>query len=141
MTLLSQAPILIDGIEPAGPYRPGVCNIGPAEIARRRRSGYVATIATIVLLAFLVVIGAPPIVRLLAILPAAAAASGYLQAAFKFCAGFAARGVFNFDELGKSEEIADAAAHAQDQARSRQILVASLSVGIIVGVVAVLLPL
>ena len=69
-------------------YRPGVCNIGPEEIARRRRSGHVALVATVVLLAVLVAIGAPPLVRLLLILPAGAAASGYLQARLKFCAGF-----------------------------------------------------
>ena len=73
-------------------YRPGVCNIGPAEIARRRMAGHVGLIATLGLLAFLIVIGAPPVMRLLVVLPAAASASGYLQAWLKFCAGFGSRG-------------------------------------------------
>ena len=34
-------------------YRPGVCNIGPAEIARRRRAGHVGALATVGLLAVL----------------------------------------------------------------------------------------
>ena len=33
-------------------YEPGVCNIGPAEIARRRRSGHVGALITIGLLGF-----------------------------------------------------------------------------------------
>ena len=28
-------------------YRPGVCNIGPAEIARRRMAGHVGLVATL----------------------------------------------------------------------------------------------
>ena len=51
-------------------YRPGVCNIGPAEIARRRMAGHVGLIATLLLLACLIVISAPPVTRLLAVLPA-----------------------------------------------------------------------
>ena len=59
-----------------GEYQPGISNIGPAEIASRRRAGHVGVIASIVLLVILVAIGAPPITRLLIALPAAVAASG-----------------------------------------------------------------
>ena len=49
MTIASPAAFAASGPPiPAAPlmdvtpdYRPGVCNIGPAEIARRRRSGHV----------------------------------------------------------------------------------------------------
>ena len=122
-------------------YRPGVCNIGPEEIARRRRSGHIALVATVVLLAVLVAIGAPPLVRLLLILPAGAAASGYLQARLKFCAGFGSRGVFNFGPVGPMHEVLDADAKAQDRARAKQIGLASLAIGVVVGVIAVILPL
>ena len=44
-------------------YRPGICNIGPAEIARRRRAGHVGLLVTIVAFAALVVIDAPPLTR------------------------------------------------------------------------------
>jgi ferric-dicitrate binding protein FerR (iron transport regulator) len=121
-------------------YQPGVCNIGPAEIARRRRSGHVALVATFALLALLIAIGAPPLARLLLILPAAAAASGYLQARLRFCAGFGSRGVFNFGELGPMHEVADAADKARDRARARQIGFAALVIGAVVAVIAVLLP-
>jgi ferric-dicitrate binding protein FerR (iron transport regulator) len=124
----------------SGEYRPGVCNIRPAEIARRRMAGHVGLIATLGLLAFLVVIGAPPITRLIAVLPAAASASGYLQAWLRFCAGFGSRGIFNFGELGATEVVADAEARAVDRRRSRQIGLAALAVGVIVAVVAALLP-
>src|SRR5476651_2279193 len=94
------------GLKPldASNYRPGVCNIGPAEIARRRRAGHVGLGAAIVLLVVLVAIGAPPLARFVIALPAAIGASGYLQAWLRFCAGFGSRGVFNFGPLGLAEQ-------------------------------------
>jgi len=41
--------------------RPGACNIGPAEIARRRRAGHVGLVATVVTLGVLAAIDAPPV--------------------------------------------------------------------------------
>jgi hypothetical protein len=122
-------------------YQPGICNIGPAEIARRRRAGHVGLGAAIVLLVGLVVIGTPPPVRLLVALPAAAAASGYLQARFRFCAGFGSRGIYNFGELGQTVQVEDAGARRRDRARATQIGLASVAIGVAVGVVAVGLPL
>lgn len=122
-------------------YQPGICNIGSAEIARRRRAGHVGLVAAVVLVVVLVAIGAPPLARLLVALPAAVAASGYLQAWLKFCGGFGSRGLFNFGPLGQTESVTDADARARDRGRVRQIGLASLAVGVAAGVAAVLLPL
>jgi hypothetical protein len=128
----------------AGPsattYQPGVCNIGPAEIAARRRSGHVGVVATIVLFLLLVVIGVPPIARLLVAIPAAVAASGYLQARARFCAGFGSRGVFNFGALGTTQHVDDAAARSLDRRRSVELGLSAFAIGLAVAVVAVLLP-
>jgi hypothetical protein len=121
-------------------YRPGVCNIGPAEVARRRRAGDAALLATAVAFAVMVGVGAPPPARLLLALPAAGAASGYLQARLRFCAGFGSRGVFNFGPLGQANEVRDTKARARDRARSIQIGLASAGVGLAVGLAAMLLP-
>jgi hypothetical protein len=132
----SSAPELIAGTA----YQPGVCNIGPEEIARRRRSGHVGLIATIGLFAVLVLIGAPPIARLLVGLPAMIAASGYLQAWLKFCAGFGTAGIYNFGSRGEHVSVADADARRKDRIKSLQISLTSFAVGAVVGVVAFLLP-
>ena len=124
-----------------GDYQPGVCNIGPAEIASRRRAGHVGLVATIALLVVLVAIGAPPITRLLIAVPAAISASGYLQAWLRFCAGFGSRGVFNFGRVGDTIRVEDADARRRDRARAMQIGVASLLIGLAAGIAAVLLPL
>jgi hypothetical protein len=121
-------------------YEPGICNIGPAEIARRRRAGHVGLVATLALLAVLVAIGAPPLVRLLLGMPAILAASGYLQAWFRFCAGFGSRGIFNFGPVGPVETVPDADARARDRYRASQIGLGSLAIGVGVAIAAVLLP-
>ena len=99
-------------------YRPGVCNIGPAEIARRRRAGHVGLLVTVAAYAVLVAIDAPPLARLILILPAATAASGYLQAWSKFCAGFGSRGIFNLGPVGDTQQVVDEVARARDRARA-----------------------
>lgn len=121
-------------------YRPGVCNIGPAEIARRRRAGHVGVVLSVAAFIVLVASGVPPLARLLVALPAAIAATGYLQARLKFCVGFAALGVLNFGELGERERIEDPGALARDRARARWITLAATVIGIAVGAIAVLLP-
>jgi hypothetical protein len=121
-------------------YRPGVCNIGPAEIARRRRAGHVGLLVTVAALAALVAIDAPPLARLILVLPAAVAASGYLQAWLKFCAGFGSRGIFNFGPVGDTHQVVDEDARARDRARANRIALASLAIGVAVGVVAAVIP-
>ena len=128
-------------VEPApSAYRAGVCNIGPAEIARRRRTGVTMTIVTVALLAVLVVAHAPVVLRLIAFFTAAVAASGFLQARLRFCAGFGWLGVFNFDEVGTTESVVSAEARARDRAMALRIGLASALVGVVVAVVAVALP-
>ncbi len=78
--------------------------------------------------------------RLVLFLPAAAAASGYLQAYLKFCAGFGSLGVYNFGSRGQTFAVPDDDARAKDRRRSRQIGLAAALIGLIVAVVAVFLP-
>jgi hypothetical protein len=94
----------------------------------------------VALFAILVAVGAPAIARLLVAIPAILSASGYLQAYFKFCAGFGAAGVYNFDDVGTTDRIADEASRALDRARATRIGLASFAIGAVVGLVAVLLP-
>jgi hypothetical protein len=122
-------------------YEPGVCNIGPAEIARRRRAGHTGLIAAIGLFAILVLVDAPDWARFLIAIPAIGAASGYLQAYLKFCAGFGAAGVFNFGELGPKERVQANEDRARDRMRAFQIGAASFAIGIAAGLIAVILPL
>ncbi len=117
-------------------YRAGACNIGPAEIARRRAVGHAGAAATLVLGVGLAWADAPTWSRLVLFLPAAIGAAGYLQAATRFCADYGWRGVFNFGEAGH-----DRTSSVEDQAARRADRRKALAIGLgsaIVGVAAVL---
>ena len=124
-----------------GAYQPGVCNIGPMEIARRRMVGHVGAAATLAVLGTLIAIDAPPLTRLAAGIPAMVSASGYIQARLRFCAGYAQRGIFNFgDETDDAQAVADDAARAVDRRTGRRISLASFAIGAGVALIGVLLP-
>lgn len=125
---------------PAGAYQAGACNIGPAEIRRRRMAGHVGLVASLGLLSLLLAIGAPAVLRLLVILPAALSASGYLQASMRFCAKVGWRGIFNVGEIGDDGQVVDQAARAADRRLALRIGMGSLAIGLAAGIVAALLP-
>jgi hypothetical protein len=120
-------------------YVPGSCNIGPAEIARRRRVGHAGLIATVALAAILLALDAAPAWRLALALPASLAAAGYLQAWLRFCADFGWRGVYNFGALGSEERVAAEEARAQDRRRALLVGAASGAIGLAVALLALLL--
>jgi hypothetical protein len=123
-------------------YRAGACNIGPAEIARRRRTGHVGLALTIGLLAVLLWLDAPTWTRLILFLPAAVGAAGYLQAHFRFCADYGWRGVFNVGERAghsRTTAVADAAARRADRRRALLISAGSGVIGLAVTLLALAL--
>ncbi len=117
-------------------YVPGVCNIGPAEIARRRRSGWLAAVVAVVAWGVLVGIDAPRELRLLLFVPAAGSAIGFLQAATHFCAYFGLAAQFNLSaSVGATETVVEAEFRARDRRKARQIVLAAAGIG---GVIALL---
>ncbi len=122
-------------------YEAGVCNIGPAEIARRRRAGYLGVAAAIVLAAILVVIDAPSVTRLLVALPLAGGFSGFIQARLRFCANYGWRGIRNLGDIGDIQRVDEAASRAVDRRRSLEIFGAAALGGISVATLFALSPL
>jgi hypothetical protein len=119
-------------------YVPGTCNIGSEEIALRRRAGHIGLAVTAALATALLRSDLHPAWRLTLALPAAGAASGYLQARQRFCANFGFRGVYNFDARGHEQHVADEQAEAADRRRSMQISAASAGIGLGVALAAML---
>jgi len=117
-------------------YVPGSCNIGPAEIALRRRAGHAGLVVTAALGAALLRSDLPRAWRLTLAVPAAGAASGYLQAHERFCADFGWRGVYNFDRRGQEQPVAGDQALAQDRRKAMRIAAASAAIGVGVALVA-----
>lgn len=122
-------------------YVAGVCNIGEYEITRRRRFGLLNLAATLLIITFLVLIGADPVWRLLIFFPAFGAAIGFIQARMHFCAYFGLSSLFNFGEAGSSpEEVWEAELRRQDRRRAWTIIGYSLLIALGMTVAACLLP-
>jgi hypothetical protein len=119
-------------------YVPGVCNIGSEEIARRRNAGWVGLAITFVAFVALVWTDVNPWWRMLLFLPAMLSASGFLQAHFRFCAGFSRAGVFNFGTVGETHAVTGVEARAEDRRRGNQISLYATMIGAVVAIVAVL---
>ena len=118
-------------------YIPGVCNIGRAEIAKRKQAGWIGTIVTIAVWIVLFVVRVPATWQLLLFLPASLAASGFLPASMHFCAGFGSRGLFNFGpEAGKTETVMQAEFRAKDRKKARHIFALSILIGVVVAALA-----
>ena len=122
-------------------YRPGACNIGSAEIARRRRSATFLAFVTLVVAGALLASGVPVLGRVLVFPFAAAAAVTWLQVARRFCVAFGALGIRNFGSLGAAESIEDAAARAADRWTALRMIAEGSLLGLIATAVVVEVPL
>jgi hypothetical protein len=103
-------------------YAPGRCNIGSAEIRRRRRGGWIGIGLFAVSLAVLILTDAASAWYLLLFLPAMAATTGFMQAASRFCIYFGFSSMFNFAELGQEARVVNAEARQKDRARAMRLL-------------------
>lgn len=122
-------------------YIPGVCNIGPAEIRMRRASGIFGLGVTIIMFLLFYIVAVDPLVRLLIFIPAALAASGFLQAQLHFCAKFGMSGLFNFGEdIRKQESIDQADFRRKDQRKAITIIAGSAAIAFGIALVAYWLP-
>ena len=86
-------------------YISGACNIGPAEIKRRKQGAYLGGALYLVIAIFLIATNASSTTRLWVFLPAALFAVGYIQSKRKFCVAYGFLGIFNFEKLGKTTKI------------------------------------
>ncbi len=120
-------------------YVAGACNIGPSEISRRRNFGWGALAVTAAILLMLIWFGANRWWRLFLFFPATMSASGFLQAYFHFCSGFAHKGIYNFGSLGESIKIDDQLSTAKDKRRGNQITLYSSLIGIAVAIFSLMI--
>jgi len=111
-------------------YIPGVCNIGPAEIKKRKQAGWMGLIATVALWAVFVWFSVAPAWRLLLFFPAMLSATGFLQAYMHFCAYFGFASLFNFGDVGKTDSVQQAEFRAKDRHKAWQIIIYSVLIGL-----------
>lgn len=128
-------------------YIPGACNIGLAEVRQRKRLGWVMLVVTVGLWIALAVFGVSRGWRLALFVPATLSATGFLQAAWHFCATFGVLGLSNFGpQVGrtdsvKSEDTAEQAEfRRQDRRTALRIIALSLLAGAAVAAAAYFSP-
>jgi len=126
--------------QPQAGYQPGACNIGPVEIARRRRSGIVGVAIAVMLGAVLVVADVAPVLRLAVVAPLFVGILGFGQARLRFCVGFAAAGLRNLGALGDESKVDDRAARSADLRRAAIVTIAVAAVSGAIAVGFALLP-
>jgi hypothetical protein len=122
-------------------YIPGACNIGPAEIRRRRRGGIASGGIALAGLAAAVALDLPKPFRLLLAVPAGLSALGFLQARSRFCAAFGMLGLVNVGEgLGERTSVTEATDRRADRRKAVGIAVRSAAIGVGAAAATLLLP-
>ncbi len=118
-------------------YIPGVCNIGPAEIALRKRIGWVGLAVTALLWALFAYGDAGRNWFVLLFFPSGISAVGFIQGKMRFCAAFGWQSVFNVGpEVGKTDTVTQAEFRAQDRKKAWRIVAYSMLVGFAVSFAA-----
>ena len=119
-------------------YIPGVCNIGSAEVAKRRSLGVVGVVVTLLAWGTMLVLDVPAMVLAITFVMAFLAATGFLQARRHFCPGYGMHAMTNFsDTIGAHENVIDPADAATDKVASRQLTLHAVLIAAAVAVVAV----
>jgi hypothetical protein len=121
-------------------YRAGACNIGPAEISRRRRSALALTALAVVVAVALVAGGAALPARALLFPFAAAAAVTWLQVVRRFCVAFGMVGIRNFGALGATESVGEREARVADRRAASRLIAEGSIYGLVVTAAVMLLP-
>ncbi|CAB4561890.1 MAG: hypothetical protein F2555_00815 [Actinobacteria bacterium] len=112
-------------------YQAGVCNIGGAEVARRRQVAIIGGVIYLALALYAVIQNFSPSASLVLFAPASIFAIGFVQSRKRFCLAYGLMGTFNFQKLGSISKVGDKAALAADRKMAIRIVVQSLGIAFI----------
>lgn len=121
-------------------YIPGTCNIGPAEVKRRRNGTIFSAVLVIVMIVLFLVLDVARIWRLTLFIPAFSLGVSFQQWYFKFCIAFGTKGVFNFGEIGKTFTVEQKENVRKDRIKTLKMIGAGAVFGLIVPVLFYFLP-
>ena len=115
------------------------CNIGPDEVARRRRSALAITGLAAAVALLLVALHVPTSARRALFPFAAGAAVAWMQVVHRFCVAFGALGIENFGRVGEVSRV-DRELRAADRRRVAQLVLEGSAIGAAATFVFLLLP-
>jgi hypothetical protein len=105
-------------------YQPGVCNIGKGEIRERYALAFMGFMISAALVSAIILYHLPRLLLFVSFIPLALGFEGFYQGRLRFCAGFAAAGVYNVDNSKK--KVTDPADHSKDLKKAKQIHIYSV---------------
>jgi hypothetical protein len=103
-------------------YIPGDCNIGPAEIRRRYRIGYIGLAISVIWIVIVALFDLPSYMKLLIFFPLYYSLSGFIQARYKFCYVYGWQGLSSIGGRKTFTRTKDPEALAKDKKLSRKIV-------------------
>jgi hypothetical protein len=114
-------------------YQPGVCNIGKNEIRKRYSLAVAGFVLAAIVSYAILTLNWPKFALILPFIILAMGFEGFYQGYFKFCAGFASRGIYDFTGSGGSRnKVTNNEYHKADVKKAMQIHIYSLISSIIV---------
>jgi hypothetical protein len=114
-------------------YTPGVCNIGKNEIRKRYALAAMGFVISAIVSYVILSSGLPRWALLSSFIPLLLGFEGFYQGHFKFCAGFAAAGVYDFTGSGGSRsKVTNPESHKSDMKMASRIHMYSIVSGIII---------
>lgn len=123
----------------SSPYESGVCNIGPAEIAQRRKIALLGFISAVIFGVLFILSGSTSPLRFAIFIPLFIGSIGFVQARKKFCLAYGFMGVYNFDIVGRHEKVTEGSARALDRKVANQIILQALLLSIVLTAVFALI--
>jgi hypothetical protein len=120
-------------------YQAGVCNIGPAEIKRRRQGALIGAILFAITSLLFVITNASTSTRLITFIPALLFAVGIIQSRRKFCVAYGFMGVFSFEKIGATKKISVNQDLKADRKYAIKLLLQSVATAIVLTALVVLI--
>jgi hypothetical protein len=120
-------------------YQSGVCNIGPAEIKRRRQGALVGAVLFAISTLLFVVTNASTSTRLITFIPALLFAVGIIQSKRRFCVAYGFMGVFSLEKLGATKKITLNQDLKADRKYAVKLLLQSVAIAIVLTTLVVLI--
>lgn len=120
-------------------YQAGVCNIGPAEIKRRRQGALIGAVLYAFTTLTFVITNASTSTRLITFVPALLFTVGIIQSKRKFCVAYGFLGVFSIEKLGATKKISINQDLKADRKYAVKLLLQSVATAIVLTAMVVLI--
>lgn len=120
-------------------YQAGVCNIGGAEVAKRKQLSYIGGAIFLLFILIATVQDFSKKETAVAFGPAVLFSVGFIQSRRKFCLAYGLMGTFNFQKIGALTRVEDRDSLKADRSTAISILAQSLGLALLLTAAALAL--